>query len=95
MRNSGDHNFFAFLRLMSTGELWTACESGDAETLGFAIDDGVDLENEDIQGRRVLHVCCDKEYVELVKILIKNGAECSPEDNDGITPLHLAAKREI
>ncbi|XP_078401038.1 uncharacterized protein LOC144682522 [Cetorhinus maximus] len=56
------------------------------------LDEGAaNLESRDLDGRTVLHVCSWHGNLELVKLLVKYGAEVNALDNDRRSALHSAA----
>ena len=56
----------------------------------YFIDNGVDVDNPDINNVTPLHLACKKQYYKIAEFLIKFGAETNVEDSQMMTPLHYA-----
>ena len=68
---------------------------GDFEKVNrFLKEDSSILKATDEYGFTVLHNVVGEHYFEMVELLIKNGADVNAQNDEGITPLHLAAYRE-
>ena len=50
------------------------------------------IRSKDSFGRTALHFACDAGVVEMVKLLVSNGANLYDADSDGCTPIHRAAR---
>ena len=44
-----------------------------------------------MDGRTIFHMACHEGYLDLVKFLLREGAEVKDQDDEGDTPLHYAA----
>lgn len=68
--------------------LYLACEYGHANMVSLLIKHGANVNNaEDIQ------IAVEKEFIEIVKLLLKAGANASCETKHSVTPLHIAAEK--
>ena len=44
-----------------------------------------------MDGRTILHMACHEGYLDLIKFLLREGADVKDQDDEGDTPLHYAA----
>ena len=56
----------------------------DTNSLCFQLDFKMD-------GRTIFHLACHEGYLDLVKFLLREGADVKDQDDEGDTPLHYAA----
>ncbi|XP_064395739.1 uncharacterized protein LOC135342805 [Halichondria panicea] len=63
----------------------------NTEVLGFMVkpEDYESLDHENL-GDGLLHWACDRGNLNMVKLLVKRGADVNIEDTDNQTPLHYA-----
>ena len=61
-----------------------------AEVAQLVVDNGAPLDHMNTRGRTALHDAANSNYIELLKILLLNGAQMDLQDNDGMTPLDVA-----
>ena len=73
-----------------------ACREGHRyiaeRLLTFAEQPSLLVKEEDKEGATALHVACQKDQHEIVEFLLEKKAEISARKNDGMTPVHVAAK---
>lgn len=70
-----------------------AATLGNPILLQKCVDDKMDMNVCDENGQTPLHMAADKESVDCILILLKNGANINAADNEGTTPLHAAVIR--
>ena len=68
----------------------TSSASGDLETIMRLHVQGLDLNSGDYDRRTPLHLAAASGHMDIVKYLVENGAEASPHDRWGATPLNDA-----
>eukprot|EP01096_Ripella_sp_DP13-Kostka_P013910 TRINITY_DN6148_c0_g1_i1.p1 TRINITY_DN6148_c0_g1~~TRINITY_DN6148_c0_g1_i1.p1 ORF type:complete len:255 (+),score=88.63 TRINITY_DN6148_c0_g1_i1:10-774(+) len=77
----------------TTTDLIEASTSGDFEKVSSLIASNPTPEfvNETSSlGETALHMAADRGFLNIVEILVKNGANVNHQDGDGFTPLHMA-----
>jgi len=52
----------------------------------------MDINIEDENGTTPLYFACEEGHIEVVKYLVKQGANINKRNNDGITPLSIACQ---
>lgn len=73
--------------------LMIACKKGDIEMAKLLLDLGADVNQRDVQGRSSLHIACEKNYPELVELLIGKGkASTDIKDRTGKEAKEYATK---
>ena len=71
-----------------------ACEYGFESIVKYLADNSDELINKDTTlGNFPVHVCAQFNHLDCMKILYDVGASLQSKNNDGNTPLHLAAER--
>ncbi|HHH39741.1 MAG TPA: ankyrin repeat domain-containing protein [Sedimenticola sp.] len=70
--------------------LYPAIHRGDIDQIERQIYWGADINQEDADGRRPLHVAAEQGRYVIVRILLDNGAAIDAEDSRGHTPLESA-----
>ena len=73
----------------------TSAASGDLETIMRLHVQGLDLNHGDYDKRTPLHLASAAGHLEIVKYLVEQGAETSPRDRWGATPLNDAQDPQI
>lgn len=73
----------------------TSSASGDLETIMRLHVQGLDLNSGDYDRRTPLHLASAAGHMDIVKYLVENGAEASPHDRWGATPLNDAQDPQI
>jgi glutaminase len=73
----------------------TSAASGDLETITRLHVQGLDLNHGDYDLRTPLHLASAAGHIDIVKYLIQNGANVSPRDRWGATPLNDAQDQAI
>lgn len=68
--------------------LFLACK-GDAEGVGDLLDEGVDVNSIDLDGRTALHIAACEGHVEVVKLLLSRRANIDARDRWGSTVSNL------
>ncbi|KIJ05104.1 hypothetical protein PAXINDRAFT_33147, partial [Paxillus involutus ATCC 200175] len=53
----------------------------------------LDVNMQDIHSRTPLHLACSKGHLNIVELLVQNGANLNVQDNYFSTPLHLACSK--
>lgn len=72
------------------------CREGHSAVVELLLKHGVCIDNMDIEhGRTPLWWAADKGHVEVVKLLLGNGADKYLEDNDGRTPLYRPQRTNV
>ena len=74
-----------------TALMWTAQEGYDSLTMQLILQ-GVNVNYQNPDGHTALHFAACGDQLEIVKILLNNGAEIDPEDNHHHTPLVLSVE---
>ncbi|KAJ3028519.1 UNVERIFIED_CONTAM: hypothetical protein HDU68_001515 [Siphonaria sp. JEL0065] len=70
-----------------------ACESGNAEAVRQLLRAGVSVEIKTTSFKETcLHLAADMGRVEVIELLLENGANADAKDSISMTPLHLAAQ---
>ncbi|KAJ4347997.1 uncharacterized protein N0V89_009369 [Didymosphaeria variabile] len=80
-----------------TTEEWTAlslaAEGGHLKCCQILLEvRGIDIESQNKDGRTALHIAAMKDRNEVVRALVRKGANLNVKDKDRKTPLHLAAE---
>jgi cytohesin len=75
------------------GEIHEAAFDGDLQRVKSLVqaDPSLVFSKDEASGRTPLHIAADRGQVELVEFLLAHGADVNAKDNDGYTPLYLAA----
>ena len=73
----------------------TSAASGDLETISRLHVQGLDLNHGDYDKRTPLHLAAAAGHLDIVKYLIEQGADPSPKDRWGATPLNDAQHSSI
>ncbi|MCK4935754.1 MAG: ankyrin repeat domain-containing protein [Elusimicrobiales bacterium] len=77
---------------MSIENLIKAAENNDKETVRSLINSGVNINIKyEPYGFTPLHIACFKGHLEIVKLLLENGAAINAKDEKNPTPLHVAS----
>lgn len=63
---------------------------GKYDSVQFLISKGVDLENQDQQGHRALHLAVLSDNPQIVRVLLKAGGDSQAKDTNGRTYIELA-----
>ena len=82
-------------RFAKGSALLIAAEEGLALYVEHLIQLGQHINDEDTDGRTAMHRAAAKGHFQVVKILLKHGADSDPDDNVGLKPLHLAASPRL
>jgi len=64
--------------------------TSDLQHMRWMLENGADVEVENVRGKRPIHYAVSDEPVELVELLIQHGANIDAADIDGNRPLHKA-----
>lgn len=75
-------------------DVFNYASTGDLEKLRAALDDGEDIDAQDLEGRTMLHWAVDRDQTTIVEELLRRKASPNVQDADGMTPLHYAASCE-
>ena len=73
--------------------VWGAACAGQLDAVARMLDANADVEDL-LNGRSALSVACKQGHVDVVRLLIENGADIESEDNDGRTPLRYACEQQ-
>ncbi len=75
--------------------LFAACLRGDLRGAQTALEAGAGFDRDtsvtEVIGHRALHVAASAGNLEVVCFLLANGAACDPRNEEGHTPVYLAA----
>ncbi len=78
--------------LGNEADLATAARVSDWAAVLALVDDGVDVNAEDLDGNRALHWAVRSDAAEAAGRLLESGADPAVENRHGVTPLYLAAE---
>ncbi|TDH66858.1 hypothetical protein CCR75_003126 [Bremia lactucae] len=68
--------------------------TGDVDKILAALNQGENVNVQDLEGRTMLHWAVDREHTTVVEELLRREASPNIQDSDGMTPLHYAASCE-
>ncbi len=71
-----------------------AIDNGDSHTLQRILEERqgkINVNTFNTEGQTALHICCSYGNLELVKLLVKFGADIRLANRDGWSPYHIAA----
>ena len=74
---------------------WDACANGDFATVCAEIKKGADINYQNGDGRTGLMRAAKRDYKDIVRVLLDNGAEVNLEDNKERPPLWGQRRKEI
>ena len=75
--------------------LWFACFSNSAEAVRLLLDNGADIDNQNVNGATALIYSASAGKTEIVELLLAAGADTSLKTLDDFTALDLAANIKI
>lgn len=73
-------------------EYWSGV--GDAKQVLKAIDKGYDVNQPSEGGYTALHAAAENNHVEVIRLLVSNGADINAKVVTGMTPLDMAREAE-
>lgn len=74
--------------------LHRAASKGNNEIVKFLIaNDTLKVNHQDIYGNSALHLACEDDHQEEAVLLVKNGADFSLKNKEGLTPLNLCTPK--
>lgn len=73
---------------------WDACANGDFATVCAEIKKGADINYQNGDGRTGLMRAAKRDYKDIVRVLLDNGAEVNLEDNKGKTGHYGGSRRK-
>jgi ankyrin repeat protein len=76
-------------------DLYLACVHGDLAKVKQLIRLGVNLNKRDSNGRTLLHDTSVRNHIDIIKVLVQNGANEYVKDVKGRTPLMYAAAKGL
>ena len=83
----------SIVKMFMENDIFKACKDGDIKTVKKYIKDKRDVNAKDQKsGLSLLHIACMFHHLELVELLLDNGANINSTNNNGSTPLHIACK---
>jgi ankyrin repeat protein len=74
--------------------LVASCEKGNTAMVSYLIENGADVNKNDIHGNTPLIVACRNRNEGIVRCLVKNGADVNKKDKQGNTPLIVSCKKK-
>lgn len=75
---------------LSYRSFFSACENGQLELVADYIEQGININVENVQRMKPLHIACMFGHMDVVRLLVKNGADINAKTNHLLTPLHCA-----
>jgi ankyrin repeat protein len=75
--------------------LLKACFTGDIDRVKILLQNGADINVQNISGRAALHCACLYGHIKIVELLLSYGADVNIKDNSNSTPLHYACMQEF
>ena len=73
--------------------LHLAARLGDLPRVKSSVEDGADVNAEDVRGDTPLHIAAAKGHKEVVELLITKGANVNAKNNEGQTPIDIALEQ--
>ena len=76
------------------GPMYDAVTSGKVWRVKLALNDGADPNEPGVFSPTVLHVAAENGWLDIVRLLVENGADLTRLDSEGRTPAAVAAASE-
>ncbi len=73
-------------------ELLETVSKGELSKAKDFINKGADVNIKNGDGKTPLHIAVEKNYEDIVRLLLQKNADLNTKDNNGNTPLHIAVK---
>jgi uncharacterized protein len=74
-------------------KLFQAAENTETDTIRKLIEEGIDINSQDSQGRTATMIATYNNDVEIAKILIDAGADVNNPDHNNVTPIQYAREK--
>lgn len=75
--------------------LHPSIRNNDEEMVIFLLNNGYEVNVEDIDGNTPLHIAVNNNLIYIIEILLKNGANINSLNKHGDTPLHISIKHNL